>query len=226
MLVAAAQIDIAVAEEDAVRIAEGLWKYTGLVTKDGQSLPLTGIFLIKNGVFMQQSIFNGQPFASQGSMAHAGPYWAGGAGLRLRSNQTLSLDPMHESPLTSAGALEHDLEVTRDGDEMSLVFGGGTSTLQTFRHLGDANDTQIVAFRDGGLAFADDHFILVIGNDDTAITGYGVYSQEGNRLTLNAERWAASDGESVINLKDAVVSAMFDGEALTLPGGQRFAVID
>ncbi|MEM8941668.1 MAG: hypothetical protein AAGC91_05890, partial [Pseudomonadota bacterium] len=129
---------------DPVDDAEGLWEYTGLVTRDGQSLPLTGVFLISEGVFVQQSIFNEEPFATAGSMAHVGPYWAGGAGMRLTSNQTLSLDPKSDAPVRSAGVLQHDLKVERDGDNLTLTFGAGTSTVQTFRRLGAASDTRLV----------------------------------------------------------------------------------
>lgn len=213
------------ADEAAVDAAEGLWAYTGLVTRDGQSLPLTGIFLISKGTFLQQSIFNGEPFAEMGSMAHVGPYWAGGAGMRLTSQQTLSMDPSAETPLSSAGALEHDLAVTRDGDALTLIFGGGTSTVQTFRRLGDASDSEIYRFADGALAFADGYFVLVIGDEYAAVTGYGGYERNGDQLLLRATRWAASDGEQVINLRDVTVPTRFDGDALRLPGGQRFLVL-
>ncbi|GAB5413655.1 MAG: hypothetical protein Cons2KO_12580 [Congregibacter sp.] len=210
---------------DAVAQAEGFWEYTDLITRDGESLPLTGVFLIQNGIFMQQSIFNGESFATSGSMAHAGPYWAGGAGLMLRSNQTLSMDPGGDAPLTSAGALEHDLKVIREGDELTLIFGGGTSTVQTFTKISDADNTEIFPFADGGLALVDGHFILVIGNEAQAVTGYGGYERNGNTLQLMATRWAASDGEKVLNLRDAALTVTFDGSTLTLPSGQRFSVI-
>lgn len=74
----------AAASAAPVHAAEGLWAYTGLVTRDGRALPLSGLFLIRNGLFVQQSVFDAAPFETAGSMAHAGPCWAGGAGLRLR----------------------------------------------------------------------------------------------------------------------------------------------
>ena len=215
----------AAAPDDAVRSAEGLWEYTGLITRDGQSLPLTGIFLISKGTLVQQSIFNGEPFEEMGSMAHVGPYWGGGAGLRLTSLQTLSMDPTADAPLSSAGTMEHDLSVTREGNELTLIFGGGTSTVQTFERLGDAADTDLYSFADGALAFTGDHFVLVLGDPQSAVTGYGSYKRNGEVLTLYATRWAASDGERVINLQDATITARFSGEALTLPGGRRFLVI-
>jgi len=210
---------------DAVKAAEGLWEYTGLVTRDGESLPLTGLFLISGGMFLQQSIFDGEPFDAMGSMAHVGPYVAGGAGLRLTSLQTLSMAPGTASSLSSAGSVEHDLAVTRDGNALTLVFGGGTSTVQTFERLGDAADTALFRFANGALAFADGYFILVTGDEASAVSGYGHYERSGDVLTLQAIRWAASDGEDVINLRDAIVTTRFTGDVLALPGGRRFLVL-
>lgn len=212
-------------DDSAVRLAEGLWEYTDLITKDGQSLPLTGVFLIADGTFVQQSIFDGKIFAEQGSMAHAGPYWAGGAGVMLRSNQTLSMDPQGDEVLTSLGAREHDLEVTRRGSRLSLIFGGGTSTIQTFEFLGDAADAQIYQLSDGALAFANGYFILVSGDGARATTGYGTYEHKGSKLTLSVVRWAQSDGQSTVNSRDTTLTASFDGQVLSLPDGQRFTVV-
>lgn len=212
-------------DRNSLEAAEGLWEYTDLITRDGESLPLTGIFLIREGMFLQQSIFNGEPFAQQGSMAHAGPYWAGGAGLRLRSDQTLSLDPASDTPITSAGAMEHDLEVTREGEALTLQFGGGTSTIQTFTLISEAEKTRIYNFSNGSLALADDYFILVIGDEDEAVTGYGTYSSDGGLLTMSAIRWAESDGREVKNLSDHRLSATLSDAALTLTDGRSFPII-
>lgn len=34
-------------------LVEGLWEYADLVTSSGEELPLTGIFLFKDGIFVQ-----------------------------------------------------------------------------------------------------------------------------------------------------------------------------
>ena len=212
------------ADDTALRQAEGLWEYTGLVTRDGQSLPLTGVFLISKGTFLQQSIFNTEPFESAGSMAHAGPYWAGGAGMRLRSEQTLSLDPAAETPLRSAGPMGHDLKVERDGNDLTLTFGGGTSTVQTFSRLGSGADAQLFTLEDGSLALADGYFILVVGNSDRVISGYGRYEQDDSELSLDVIRWAESDGIAVRNLRDVTLGATITDRALELDDGRRFAI--
>jgi hypothetical protein len=228
-LLAPALQPLARAADDAtasvMQAVEGLWAYTDLVTRDGQSLPLTGIFLFKDGTFLQQSIFNGEPFEAQGAMAHTGPYWPGGAGLRMTSEPTLSLDPAGETPLNSIGVLEHDIAVRRDGDSLAIQFGGGTSTLQTFRRLGDAADATIYPLADGALAFANGHFILVSGNTESAVTGYGTYRRDGEALSLGIIRWSESDGADVRNYRDVTVNASFDGDTLTLPGGKRLSVV-
>ena len=215
----------AIAKEKVLPESEGLWEYTDLITSDGKSLPLTGIFLIKNGVFLQQSIFIGSPFSEQGSMAHAGTCWAGGAGLRLTANQTLSMSPVDEQKLVSMGETQHDLAVTRDKNSLTLVFGAGTSTVQTFNRIGNADDMRVFNFSNGALAFADGYFILVTGDSESATTGYGKYKQKENTLTLDIIRWSQSDGGSTINQKDITLQAAFDGKVLQLPNGQSFSVI-
>lgn len=214
-----------IAKGDPLPESEGLWEYTGLITSDGKSLPLTGIFLIKDGVFLQQSIFNGQPFSEQGSMAHAGACWAGGAGLRLTANQTISMSPVEDQKLVSMGETEHDLAVTRDDSQLTLVFGAGTSTVQTFDQIGSAEDTRVFNFSDGALAFANGYFILVAGGAESATTGYGKYKHESNVLTLEVIRWSQSDGTSTKNEQDITLQASFDGSVLQLPDGQTFSVV-
>ncbi len=225
LAVTLASISTPGAAGDVLPETEGLWEYTDLITSDGESLPLTGVFLIKDGVFLQQSIFNGEPFAEQGSMAHSGTCWAGGAGLRLTANQTLSMSPVDGERLSSMGKTEHDLKVTRDGDNLTLVFGGGTSTVQTFKKINDASETRIYPFSDGALALTNDYFILVTGDAQGVVTGYGTYTQAGDALTLNVIRWAQSDGEITNNVQHVILQASFDGSVLSLSNGKSFSVV-
>ncbi len=209
---------------DAVSDSEGLWEYTGLVTGDGTSLPLTGIFLIKDGMFLQQSIFNEEPFAEAGSMAHTGPFWADDAGVGLISQQTLSLDPKGEPVLRSAGVMQHSLKVAREGDALTIVFGSGTT--QTLNRLGDAADTRLFKFEDGALAFANGYFILVAGDEERVVSGYGRYDENGSELSFEVIRWAESDGATVINKRDVAMTAELSAEALRLGDGREFPIID
>lgn len=210
--------------EDAVSDSEGLWEYTGLVTGDGTSLPLTGIFLIKDGMFLQQSIFNEEPFAEAGSMAHAGPFWADDEGFGLISQQTLSLDPKGEPVLRSAGEIEHSIDVTRAGDALTIVFGSGTR--QTLKRLGDAADTRLYKFEDGALAFANGYFVLVAGDEDRVVSGYGRYRAAGPDLIFEVIRWAESDGALVRNERDIAMTAELTAEALKLGDGRTFSIVD
>jgi hypothetical protein len=208
---------------EALPAVEGLWAYTGLTTSGGVDMPLTGIFLFKDGFFLQQSIFNGEPFGEQGAMAHAGPYGAGPRDVHLVAEQTLSIDPTAAEPLTSNGRTEHDLAVSRKGDELTIVFGSGTS--QTFRRLGDAEGATVHRLEDGAVAFADGYFILVTGDAQDAVTGYGTYSRNGEDYTVEVIRWSESDGKAARNLRDGTVSLRFDGKVLTLADGGRLPVV-
>ncbi|RBP53577.1 hypothetical protein [Arenicella xantha] len=216
----------AAAEKTILPETEGLWEYTGLITSSGESLPLTGVFLIKDGIFLQQGIFNGESFDDLGSMAHAGTCWAGGAGLVLKANQTLSMSPVDDEKLSSAGVTDHDLKATRKGDDLTLVFGAGTSTIQTFKRIGDGNDMRVYQLADGTLALSDGYFVLVTGSAQGAVTGYGKFDQAGDVLTLNVIRWSQSDGITTRNLKDVSLKAFFDGKSLNLPDGKTFSVIN
>lgn len=216
---------IVAAEEPILPESEGLWEYTSLITSSGESLPQTGVFLIKNGSFLQQSVYVSEDITKSDSMAHAGSCWAGGVGLRLQADQTLSMSPVGDNALTSMGVTQHDLKVTRENDKLTLVFGAGTSTIQTFRRLGDASDMQLYNFENGALAFADGYFILVTGDDESAVTGYGKYQRSANDLTLNVIRWAQSDGKTTENQQDVTLQASFDDKVLSLPDGKSFSVI-
>ena len=210
--------------DDAISDSEGLWEYTGLVTGDGRSLPLTGIFLIKDGMFLQQSIFNDEPFTEAGSMAHAGPFWADDAGVGLTSEQTLSLDPGADPVLRSAGVMQHTIDVTREDDTLTIVFGSGTE--QTLSRLGDAADTRLYKLEDGALAFANGYFILVAGDEERVVSGYGRYREKGPKLRFEVIRWAESDGASVTNKRDIAMTAELNAEALRLEDGREFPIIN
>ena len=112
---------------DAVKSVEGLWAYTTLQPGGkGESMPLHGVILFKDGVFAQQSIFDGDPFATQGAMAHAGPYGSGPMGVHMIAEQTISIAPGKSAPLNFRKDTQHDISVDRNGDAMKIVFDSGT----------------------------------------------------------------------------------------------------
>jgi hypothetical protein len=200
---------------------EGLWKYTRLETSGGKEMPLSGIFLFKDGIFVQQAIFDGEPFGEQGSMAHAGPYMAASGSVHLVAEQTISTDPGAESPLSSRGKTEHDVSVTRDRDELTLVFG--TGTIQEFKKVGPGEGV-VHTLEDGALAFVDGYFVLVQGNEQAVASGYGTYEKRGDELELDIIRWAEARPSGANNMRDVTVKATFDGSVLTLANGRSYRV--
>jgi|GEM_PF-3321825 len=222
----------AVASDDSAQKAleaqvNGLWLYTGLTTKDGTEMPLTGVFLFKDGVFLQQAVFNTEPFEAAGSMSHTGPTRAEPAtgSMHLIATQQISTDPGETPALSYTDNTEHDVTVTREGDMLTLIFGMGTSTVQTFEWVGPG-EGELSSLENGSLALVDGHFILVEGDASSATTGYGTYTQDGEDLTLQVIRWAEADASGAKNLKDVSLQASFDGKALTLEDGRSFTVVN
>ncbi|EED34691.1 hypothetical protein NOR51B_629 [Luminiphilus syltensis NOR5-1B] len=209
----------------AEEVVPGLWEYTGLISSSGVDMPLTGIFLFADGTFLQHAIFNGEPFAEQGSMAHSGPYVGSEVGIELTAEQTLSLNPSADKPLTSMGVTTHDLTVERNGDDMTLVFSAGEGTVQTLSLLGPADAVSVYTLENGKLAFTGDHFLLVSGDESGMVSGYGTYSKVGDDYSLMLTRWSQSNGQTAENLRDTAMEVQFDGSKLTLPNGLNLAVI-
>jgi hypothetical protein len=200
---------------------EGLWFYTGLTSSSGNEMPLTGVFLFKDDVFVQHAVFNGEPLKDQGAMAHAGPYSPAAESIHLVAEQTISTAPLGSPPLTSQGLTEHDVTVSRSGDDLTLIFSMGTGTVQTFERVGPG-DGEIYSLQNGALAFVDGHFILVQGNESGIEAGYGTYEKAGEAMTLNVIRWTESDGSTASNLGDTSIKASFDGQSFTLEDGRSF----
>lgn len=218
------------ATKDAVKEAEGLWAYT-LLEARGQKMPLTGVILFKDGLFAQQSVFDGEPFAAQGAMAHAGTFGAGPRGVHMVGEQTISTSPGGMLPSGASAekrpALgfrrdsQHDISVDRDGDTMTIVFGSGT--IQKFRRIGPA-DGQMYKLTNGVLALVDGHFVLVAGDEKSAVTGYGKARHQGSAYEFDIVRWTEATPEKATNRKDGTVKATFDGKVLTLADGRAFTV--
>ena len=202
---------------------EGLWYYTGLATSDGVERPLHGAFLFKDGIFVQQAVFDGEPFDAQGAMAHAGPYDARADHVHLVAEQTISTTPGMDPLYSSRGRTEHDVTVARDGDALTLVFSMGTGTVQRFDHVGPG-EGDIYSLRDGKLALVDKHFLLVQGNEHGSISGYGTFTRDGDDLVLNAIRWTDASPSGAKNLRDTTLRATFDGKSLTLEDGRAIPV--
>jgi hypothetical protein len=172
-------------------------------------------------MFAQQSIFDGEPFEKQGAMAHAGPYGAGPKGVHMVAEQTISIEPGEEKPLRFRRDTQHDISVERSGDEMTIVFGSGT--VQKFKRIGPAKG-RIHRLDKGVLALVDGYFVLVDGDEQSVVTGYGRYRQSGTAYDLDVTRWAEATPAKAINKRDFAKKATFDGKTLTLADGRSFRV--
>ena len=201
--------------------AEGLWRYVGLTTSDGRDLPLTGVFLIKDRVFLQQGIFDGEPLELQDAMAHAGPYVDTPVGMDLVAEQTISISPSRSSPLTFRRNTEHQLTVKRTGDSLSLTFGSGT--IQTFERIGPGQG-ELYTLQQGRLAFVDGYFILVTGSDNGTVTGYGKFEKDNDIYSLEIIRWAETEASVPAYYRDVTIEAKFDGKSLILSDGRKFDI--
>lgn len=222
-LAALATTGVNAEKADAVQAAEGLWAYTSLQAGGtGQLMPLTGVILYKDGLFAQQSIFDGQPFETQGAMAHAGPFTAGPKGIHMVAEQTVSIAPGKDPALKFRRDTQHDISVDRDGETMTIVFGSGT--VQKFKRIGPAKG-DIYKLQNGVLALVDEHFVIVAGDERQVVSGYGKFRRNGTAYDLNVIRWAEATPAKGLNRRDVTLKATFDGKTFALADGRSFQVV-
>ncbi|MDE0284839.1 MAG: creatininase family protein [Gammaproteobacteria bacterium] len=202
---------------------EGLWFYTGLITANGEEEPLDGIFLFRDGFFVQYAQFTGASAREQGAMAHAGPYSEGDGFIRLAAEQTLSTAPSESPPLTSRGLTEHEVDVQRVDDELTLNFMR-SGTVQKFVRAGPG-DGKVYRLENGALALVDGYLVLVSGDENGVETGYGRYEAENGAIRVDLDYWTSADKTSASNKNHTGMNATFDGESLTLEDGRRFHVL-
>ncbi len=200
---------------------EGLWLYTSLITSGGKDLPLKGIFLFKDDLFMQYAAFENHPIEDQGAMAHAGPYSSSDEYVHLLAEQTLSTAPLESQAMNSRGLTEHYVTVNRTGNDLTLIFSKGTGTVQKFKRVGPGSG-EIYKLDNGMLALVDGYFILVNGNDIGIDSGYGTYDKDRDSIELNIRRWTRADPSAASNLYDTRIKASFDGRSLILEDGRSF----
>lgn len=211
------------AQSTGVEAASGLWAYEKLQGGGkGEFLPLTGVILFKDGVLLQQSIFDGEPFAKQVAMAHAGSYKAAPPGVHMITEQTISIAPDKPKPLSFRRAMPHDITAERSGDALKIVFDSGT--VQTFKRIGPA-DGEIYSLANGALAFVDGYFVLVAGDEKSVVSGFGKYTRKGKAYDLQVIRWAEATDTKAVNQRDVKLAATFDGKTFALPDGRKFTVV-
>ena len=198
---------------------EGLWAYESLKPSRGDEFLLTGYFIFHDGYFLQQSINDGDPFESQGGMAHAGPYMKADKGYRMVAEIGISTMPTRTPPLSVRLDTQHEIFPEFSDGKLVLTFGSGT--VQIFRRI-DTKERQIHKLDKGYLAFADHYFILVTAWEENTVAGTGTYEKEGNSLRLHAERWFSVLKGKANNIKDQTIDATFDGETFKMPNGVEF----
>lgn len=209
--------------EAAVEAVEGLWAYDTLTSPGEEPRKLTGFIFFRDGRFSQQSIFDGEPFEAQMAMAHAGTIEPTPDGLHLVAEQTVSVFPERDEPLSFRRNTEHELSVSRSENEMTIVFGSGT--VQTFDRLG-GGEGELYPLQHGLLALVDGYLLLVSATAEGVTSGYGTFEKLGDVYDVGIVRWAETDGSGVSYRRDGHVRVTFDGERVTLPDGQSFAVAD
>ena len=214
----AAATSAPVAERLAV---EGYWRHDELITSKGDNLPLTGVFLLHNGAFIQQAVMGNPADSKTEAMAHAGHYTATPIGVDLVAEQTISIAAKGDKPLSFQRDTKHNLTVDNTGNHLKLVFGSGT--VQTFTRIAPGAAT-IYSFANGQLAFIGDRFVLVAGDADGVVSGFGTFHKSGETLTLDTERWAAATPEKSDIRGTSRITAKFDGTSLVLEGGRQFTV--
>ena len=201
----------------------GLWHYTGLTTSSGEDLPLNGVFLFGDGVFIQYAQYRGEPSRAQGAMAHAGPYSVVDNYIHLAAEQTISTAPAKSPPLNYRGLTEHEVDVKRVNDDLTLTFVR-SGTVQRFALTGPGEGS-VYKLENGALAFVDGYFILVNGDENNVDAGYGSYESEDDAFRLDIDYWTSATGSSASNTNHTGMDATFDGQALTLEDGRRFQVL-
>src|ERR1044072_1762668 len=125
-------------------------------------------------------------------------------GVHMVAEQTISVAPDKSEPLHFRKDTQHDIAVDRSGDTMKIVFDSGT--VQEFKRLGPGQG-QIHRLDKGVFALVDGHFVLVQGDAQGIVSGYGTYKSSGTSYDLNVERWSESTARKELNKRDFTTTA-------------------
>ena len=206
-----------------MEMIEGLWSYDTLQIGETHPVPLTGLFFLQNGRFLQHTINDGDPFTDQLGMGHSGTYeWKGGV-IHLFARVGLMVEPTSNPILESRSNSVHHIEPERSGDALTLSFDLGVIQRLTRVGQGDAFG-EIVQLEDGALGLVGDHFILVAEHPGESVAGSGRFTRSQGGLRFEVNRWFTLKGNQARYQKEGVIEAGFDGKDLGLPGGVTFRV--
>ena len=152
-----------------------------------------------------------------------GPYSAGDDFIQLAAEQTISTAPSESPPLNYRGLTEHEVDVSRVDDKLTLTFMR-SGTVQIFELAGPGKG-EVYKLENGVLALVDGYLILVNGDENGVETGYGRYRSENGAIRLNTTYWTSANQSSTFNTNQTGMNATFDGRDLTLEDGRRFQVL-
>jgi hypothetical protein len=202
---------------------EGLWAYTELQPKGQKAFALTGMFVFHDGLFVQQTINDGEPFSGQTGQGHCGTYRTKGPLVEMTAEIAIGVSPNRPTPLSLRRNTEHQITPVLEGNDLTLTFGSGT--IQKFRRAGPAKGT-IYRLEGGMLALVDGHFLLVVASGgQNVVAGSGTFEQRATTLNLQARRWFSVLSDKATNMRDTTIKATFDEKTLTLGDGSVFKVL-
>lgn len=187
----------------------GVWSYETLTPAKGPTTRLDGLFVFKDGHFVQEALNHGEPFDQQVVQAHAGTYTTGEK-VGLVADVQLGVRPTRTPAVTSSPGRTHQISPARKGDHLTLTFGSGT--VQTFRRVGPA-DGEMVVLEKGVLALVDGRFVIVAEDAGRQVVGAGRVDRKGSQLGLIADRWmTARDGRAKYQRQVRIDAALAGGE--------------
>lgn len=213
--------DVSGEQATASHEVTGFWRHDELVSSGGENIPLAGVFLFQDGIFIQQAVMDTPTAKNSEAMAHTGPYTITDQGVKLTAAPTIAISATDDNPLSYRASTEHDLAAENTGDHLTLTFGSGT--VQTFTRIPMADNATVYTFGNGRLALSGDRFILVAGDESGVVTGYGTYARDGGKIVFTADRWAESTAKKANIAVDATVEGTFDDSTLKI-GERTFTV--
>lgn len=201
---------------------EGLWAYRSVAFADGVERSVTGLFVFKDGSFVQHVMHEGEPTQQQMTMGHAGVYTVAPDGtLQLAADYSIIVAPKSADSRRVRRNTRHRIVVSRAGDSLSLKFESGA--IHKLDRVGEGNGALHV-LTDGAVAFVDGRFILVSGAADRSTMGHGTFRSDGRTYSLDAARWAETQRDSISYRRNVALQVIFDGSTLLLDDGRSFRV--
>lgn len=205
---------------------EGYWHHDRLISSKGQEIPIDGVFLMHDGQFIEQAVM-GAPLDTPNAkgaeaMAHSGPYVTTPKGITLTAEQTIAISEAGAEPLSFQANSVHDITAENTGNNLTLTFGSGT--VQTFTRI-PASDISIMRFADGRIALTGNRFVLVAGDPNAVVSGFGTFVRNGDKLRLMADRWAESTRQKANVKANVTMDVTLTDSALTLADGRTYPIV-